>query len=179
MSDQPQRLTPRLPSPPGGSQLISRGLQRFCDLQNRRQFLRTSVGLGAYAAASVAPRLTARADDSAALPDGCHHPPKAKRVIFLFMAGAPSQLDLYDPKPNLEKLHGQALPAEVSMGQRVTAMTRGKKQEICASIFKFAPQGESGLEMCELLPHLSTVADELCIPCEGGPTCLTRPLHRG
>lgn len=96
-------------------------------------------------------------------PVGVHHAPKAKRVIFLFMAGAPSQLDLFDHKPGLEKLHGQPLPKEISNGQRVTTMTRGKKQVVCSSIFKFSKQGESGLEMSELLPHLSEHADDLCL----------------
>ena len=132
--------------------------QQFCDLQNRRRFItKASLGLGAAAAASLAQPA------AAALPSGCHHPPQAKRVIFLFMAGAPSQLDLFDHKPNLEKLHGSPLPQEISNGQRVTAMTRGKKQVVCASIFKFAKQGQSGLEMCELLPHLSKHADDLCL----------------
>jgi len=132
--------------------------QQFCDLQNRRQFItQAGIGLGAAAVGSLAQPV------SAAVPAGCHHPPKAKRVIFLFMAGAPSQLDLFDYKPNLEKIHGQPLPKEISKGQRVTTMTRGRKQVICASIFKFAPQGNSGLVMSELLPHLSTVADDLCL----------------
>ena len=132
--------------------------QQFCDLQNRRQFVtRAGIGLGTAAAGSmVQPAL-------GALPAGCHHPPKAKRVIFLFMAGAPSQLDLFDYKPDLEKLHDHPLPKEISMGQRVTTMTRGQKQVVCASIFKFARQGESGLYMSELLPHLSTLADDICL----------------
>ncbi len=137
---------------------LTRPFQQFCDLQNRRQFIRQAgVGLGAAAVSSLA--LPA----SAAVPAGCHHEPKAKRVIFLFMAGAPSQLDLFDYKPELEKRHGEPLPKEVSMGQRVTTMTRGKAQVVCASIFKFAPQGQSGLYMSELLPHLSTLADDLCL----------------
>ena len=131
--------------------------QQFCDLQNRRQFItRASAGLGATAATTL---LSSAAEK---VPQGLHHPPKARRVIFLFMAGAPSQLDLFDYKPDLEKLHGQPLPKEVSQGQRVTTMTRGKEQVICASIFKFARQGESGLYMCELLPHLSKVVDDIC-----------------
>jgi len=133
--------------------------QRFCDLQNRRQFItNASMGLGAAAAAASAMTATA-----AERPKGLHHSPKAKRVIFLFMAGAPSQLDLFDYKPDLEKLHGQPLPKEISRGQRVTTMTRGKKQVVCASMFKFAKQGNSGLYMCELLPHLSQVVDDICL----------------
>lgn len=138
--------------------LMMKNLQPFCDAQNRRQFIvNAGIGLGAAAVSGLASPASA-----ASLP-GPHHAPKAKRVIFLFMAGAPSQLDLFDYKPNLEKFHGQPLPKEISRGQRVTTMTRGKKQVICASIFKFSPQGRSGLYMSELLPHLSTVADELCL----------------
>jgi hypothetical protein len=94
---------------------------------------------------------------------GLHFPAKAKRVIFLFMAGAPSQLDLFDYKPDLHEQFGQALPESVSNGQRVTAMTKGKAQAIAPSMFKFSRQGESGLYMSELLPHLSTVVDDLCL----------------
>ena len=137
---------------------MSNHFQQFCDLQNRRQFIgQSSIGLGAAAVGSLGQSAVG------ALPPGCHHSPKAKRVIFLFMAGAPSQLDLLDYKPDLERLHDQPLPAEISMGQRVTTMTRGQKQVICASIFKFARQGESGLYMSELLPHLSTLADDICL----------------
>lgn len=133
-------------------------LQSFCDALNRREFIKkASMGLGTAALSGMLNPL------SAASPAGLHLPVKAKRVIFLFMAGGPSQLDLFDYKPDLEKLHGQALPKEISQGQRVTTMTRGKKQEICASIFKFAPQGKSGLVMSELLPHLSAHADDICM----------------
>ncbi|MCH2115371.1 MAG: DUF1501 domain-containing protein [Pirellulales bacterium] len=137
--------------------MMTHTFQQFCDIQNRRQFIRSAgLGLGATAAAIASP-VTARSTL------GLHHRAKAKRVIFLFMAGGPSQLDLFDPKPNLEKRHGQPLPKEISKGQRVTTMTRGHTQNICASVFKFAPQGKSGLVMSELLPHLSTVADDLCL----------------
>lgn len=137
---------------------MTKTFQQFCDLQNRRQFVtRASIGLGAAAASTLASPTWAAASN------GLHHLPSAKRVIFLFMAGAPSQLDLFDYKPDLEKLHGQPLPKEISQGQRVTTMTRGKDQVICASIFKFAPQGQSGLYMCELLPQLSQMADDICL----------------
>lgn len=113
------------------------------------------MGLGAAALSSMFnPMLVGSSADF-------HIKPRAKRVIFLFMAGGPSQLDLFDYKPGLEKLHGKPLPKEISKGQRVTTMTRGKEQKICASIFKFAPQGESGLMMSELLPHLSKHVDDI------------------
>ena len=143
--------------------MTENSLQRFCDLQNRRQFVRqASIGLGAAAASSLAAPASSLAAP-AATNRGLHHKAKAKRVIFLFMAGGPSQLDLFDYKPELEKLHAQPLPKEISKGQRVTAMTRGRKQVICSSVFKFAKQGKSGLYMSELLPHLSELADDLCL----------------
>jgi len=127
-------------------------------LQSRREFLLNSgMGLGATALASLVPQLGAAAQP------GCHHPPRAKRVIFLFMAGAPSQVDLFDYKPDLHKLAGTALPESISAGQRVTAMTLGKEKLVVPSKFKFSRQGKSGLWMSELLPHLSTMADDLCL----------------
>lgn len=135
--------------------------------QNRRRFLtNTGMGLGTAAMASLlgGSRLASAstASSTAGLPAGCHFAPKAKRVIFLFMAGAPSQVDLFDYKPDLEKQFKKPLPPSVSMGQRVTAMTKGKAQLVAPSRFKFQQQGDSGLWMSELLPHLSTQVDKLC-----------------
>ncbi len=127
------------------------------DLQSRRSFLLNSgMGLGVAALASLAPRA------GLAAPTGLHHPAKAKRVIFLFMAGAPSQVDLFDYKPDLHRLFRAELPKSVSRGQRVTTMTRGREQLIAPSRFDFIRRGESGVWMSELLPHLSAAADELC-----------------
>ncbi|BDS06142.1 sulfatase [Oceaniferula spumae] len=127
--------------------------------KSRRQFLlNTGMGLGSAALASLVPQVGAATGRS-----GCHHRPRAKRVIFLFMAGAPSQLDLFDYKPDLHKLFKTELPKSISQGQRVTAMTKGQKQLVVPSKFKFSQQGKSGLWMSELLPHLSTVADDLCM----------------
>ena len=128
-------------------------------VHSRRQFLnRTGIGLGATVMASLFP-----SSGSARLGAVPHIRPKVKHVIFLFMAGAPSQLDLYDYKPDLKEKFKQPLPGEVSGGQRVTAMTRGATQLIQPSAFKFYRRGESGLWMSELLPHLSTVVDDLCL----------------
>lgn len=138
----------------------------------RRQFLSGSaMGLGAAALASLVAQVRAadvdvggvNSSSAAAAKSGLHFPAKAKRVIFLFMGGAPSQLDLYDYKPELMKQFKQPLPPSVSMGQRVTAMTKGKTQLVAPSMFQFSRQGRSGLMMSELLPHLSGVADELCM----------------
>lgn len=134
-------------------------LQHYNDQQNRRQFLRRSaMGVGAAAFGSLFGNSAKAAPTS-----GLHFPAKAKRVIFLFMAGAPSQIDLFDYKPDLHKQFKRPLPPSVSMGQRVTAMTKGKEQLIAPSMFKFSRQGKNGMFMSELLPHLSTVADDLCI----------------
>src|SRR6478752_6747527 len=94
--------------------------------RTRRSFLtRTSAGLGSAAIASLLdPSLFAAdgtgAGESAGLP---HFAPKAKRVIYLFMSGGPSHIDLYDPKPDLKRLHGTELPGSIRMGQRITGMT--------------------------------------------------------
>ena len=90
-------------------------------------------------------------------------PPQAKHVIFLFMAGAPSQIDLFDYKPDLNQHFRKPLPESVSMGQRVTAMTKGKEHLVAPSKYQFHQQGENGIWMCELLPHLSKLADDLPI----------------
>lgn len=126
-------------------------------LQARRQFLKTSaMGLGATAVGSLLPQ-SGRAE-SAPL-----RAPKAKHVIFLFMAGAPSQIDILDYKPQMEKMFRQPLPESVQQGQRVTAMTKGKEKLVAPSMFKFRQQGQNGVWMSELLPHLSNISDDLCV----------------
>lgn len=139
---------------------------------SRRTFLRNSasgIGLGALATLLDGRALGTLASPAAApanggLPGFPHFAPKAKRVIYLFQSGAPSQLDLFDPKPGLEKYRGEDLPASVRMGQRLTTMTSGQsKFPVAPSHFKFAQHGQSGAWMSELLPHLSGVADDLCL----------------
>lgn len=121
----------------------------------RRQFLQNSgMGLGVTALGSLLPQNLAAKNSSA---------PAAEHVIFLFMAGAPSQVDLFDYKPELQKQFRKPLPPSVSQGQRVTAMTRGKEQLVAPSKFKFQQAGSNGVWMSELLPHLSKKADDLCI----------------
>jgi Protein of unknown function (DUF1501) len=82
---------------------------------------------------------------------------RAKRVIFLFMSGGPSHVDLFDPKPRLAQLNGQPLPFEKPK------LERTKTGNLLASPWKFAPRGQSGIEISELLPHLSTCVDDLCV----------------
>ncbi|MEC9035634.1 MAG: DUF1501 domain-containing protein [Verrucomicrobiota bacterium] len=115
------------------------------------------MGIGASAFASLIANERASAKATALTKA------RAKRVIFLFMAGAPSQVDLFDHKPEMHKLFKTKLPKSVSKGQRVTTMTRGREQLVAPTMFKFSQQGKSGVWMSELLPNLSTVADDICL----------------
>jgi hypothetical protein len=129
----------------------------------------TGLGIGAAALASLLDTDTARADGRAAPagatgPHPSHFPAKAKRVIYLFMAGGPSQLDLFDYKPRLETYHGQELPGSVRMGQRITGMTSGQSAFPCvSSMFKFSRRGQSGTWVSELLPHIGGMVDEITV----------------
>ncbi|HIG26591.1 MAG TPA: DUF1501 domain-containing protein [Verrucomicrobiales bacterium] len=91
-------------------------------------------------------------------------PAKAKRVIHLFQSGGPSQLDLYDPKPQLKNQHGKELPASVRKGQRVTTMTSGQESfPTASSYFDFTRHGQSGGEFSEAIPHIGSIADDICV----------------
>ena len=128
----------------------------------RRQFLsRTSAGIGTAALASLLnPALSAQ-QRVAGLP---HFAPKAKRVIWLTQAGAPSQLDLFDHKPGLRELFDKDLPDSVRNGQRVTGMTAGQARfPIAPSVFEFKQHGNAGHWLSELIPNTARIADELCI----------------
>ena len=128
----------------------------------RRHFLGfSSMALGRAALASLLER-DARADGP--LPGLPHFAPKAKRVIYLFQHGGPSQLDLFDYKPALVRQRGAELPESVRMGQRLTGMTAFQdKFPTAPSIFRFAQHGQSGMWLSELLPYTAKVADELCV----------------
>lgn len=130
---------------------------------SRRQMLgRFGMGLGAIALGELESPLGA-ASTGPALP-GLHLAPKAKRVIYLFQSGAPSQIDLFDRKPLLNELHGTELPEEVRRGQRLTSMSGNQASlPLAGSPYKFAPHGESGTWFSELLPHTAAVADQLCV----------------
>ena len=104
----------------------------------------------------AAPR---RADRSRRRPP--HFPAKAKRVIHLFMAGAPSQLDLFDYKPELAKLEGKPLPPSVIGGQRYAFIR--PDAAVLGPRFKFAKHGQCGAELSEMLPHLAEIVDDICL----------------
>jgi hypothetical protein len=91
-----------------------------------------------------------------------HFAPRAKRVIFLTQSGGPSQLELFDHKPGLEKLAGQKLPDSVRDGQRLSGMTKGKPQLVMPSHSVFRRRGESGATVSDWLPHIADIADDLC-----------------
>ena len=134
---------------------------------NRRKFLaRMGMGIGGVALGSLLiPDLFSGGSVEDALLTGLpHFAPKAKRIIYLFQNGAPSQLDLFDYKPKLEEMFGQDLPASIRMGQRLTGMTANQtKFPLAASAFKFEQYGKARAWISELLPNTAKVVDDLCI----------------
>jgi hypothetical protein len=126
---------------------------------SRRQFLnRFGSGLGGIALANLMQQA-----DASPLPAAAHQAPKAKRIIYLFQSGGPSQIDLFDYKPKLNEMHGQELPDSVRQGQRLTGMSGNQSSlPIAGSPFAFKQHGESGAWMSDLLPHTASIADDLC-----------------
>jgi hypothetical protein len=139
----------------------------YARLVTRRWFLRDcGVGLGSLALASLMGAGTACASAGASANNPLavkppHFKPKAKRVIYLFMGGAPSQLDLFDYKPTLAKYNGKPVPADVVMGQKYAFIK--PDAALFATEFKFSKQGACGAELSEALPHLATVVDDIAI----------------
>ena len=137
---------------------------------SRRDFLsRTAMGLGAMALGTLVNPLRTAAAQSALDPmRGVliepHFPVKAKRIIYLFQSGGPSQMELFDYKPALEAQHGEELPESVRKGQRLTGMSGFQNSlPLARSHFGFAQYGEQGAWISELLPYTARIADELCI----------------
>lgn len=142
-----------------------------CDHTNsnysRRDFLtKTSLGLGAATLASfLNPSDLVAATKSSGLGGATvpHFAPKAKRVIYLFQSGAPTQIDLFDYKPELSQLTGQELPDSIRKGQRLTGMSAGQVSfPVVGPQFKFKQHGQSGATISELMPYTAEIADELC-----------------
>ena len=131
---------------------------------DRRQLLQAGgIGLGCIALNSLlAHDLPAKPRiEAGALATSSHFPARARSVIFLHMVGAPSQLDLFDNKPTLAKHHGQLLPAELWEGLRLAFIR--KRPKLLGSPFKFQHHGHSGMELSELIPHLSQCADDMTL----------------
>jgi hypothetical protein len=126
-------------------------------LPTRRHFFKQSASsIGAVALSQLLGDHKLQAEDAPK--------PRAKRVIYMFQSGAPSQVDLFDYKSELAKLHGTELPASVRMGQRLTGMTAGQASlPIAKSTWEFKQYGESGLWLSEQLPHIGGIADDICV----------------
>ena len=141
-------------------------------IETRRHFFgRTAGGIGTAALASLLNE-NANATTSSSkkkgelggIPGVPHFPAKAKRVIYLFMSGAPSQLDMWDYKPKMNDWYDKDLPDSIRNGQRITTMTSGQKRfPIAPSTFKFSQHGKEGLWISELLPHTAKVVDDLAV----------------
>lgn len=134
-------------------------------LSSRRTFLsKTSLGLGALALGSLLGPHRLLSGETTTGPTGTpHRVPKAKRVVYLFQSGGPSQLELFDYKPLLAQMHGKDLPESVRKGQRLTGMSAGQSAlPLVQSPYAFAQRGKSGAWVSELLPYTAGVADELC-----------------
>jgi hypothetical protein len=139
------------------------------DAINRRMFIKAS-GLGVAALAGLFGRDAFAAPVMqgprrvGGLKKFPNYKPTANRVIYLFQSGAPSHLDLFDYKPGLEKRYGEDLPDSVRKGQRLTGMTSGQaKFPVTGSMFKFAQHGKARIWMSELMPHMATIADDICM----------------
>ena len=133
-------------------------------LTRRHFFGKSALGVGTAAMARLL-HIDLNGSSSG-FANGLHHKAKAKRVIYLFMSGGPSHLDLWDYKPKLSEEFGKDLPANVRDGQRITGMTSKQKNlPVCPSKYKFTHQDNNadGVWISELLPHTSTVAKDLCV----------------
>ena len=127
-------------------------------LRSRRHFFRdVGAGIGTMALASL---LEAESSNPL-LPRKPHFAPKAKNVIFLFMEGGPSQLDLFDPKPELQKWSGKPLPESYTKNLQLAFIK--PNAAVLGSPYAFSPKGQSGMEISELLPHLADVSDDICL----------------
>jgi hypothetical protein len=133
------------------------------DRLNRHAFLRSAGGLGAAAVSSLLMPESAAAE-SLMLPGLPHVVPKARRIIYLFQSGAPSQMDLFDPKPDMRQRLGEDLPESIRKGQRLTTMTSGQGRfPVAPSAFRFQQHGESRMWFSEIMPHMASLADDWCM----------------
>src|SRR5439155_5133316 len=139
--------------------------------QTRRQFFASAgLSLGGLALNLCAGRAQAPVAHAPGspmhppLPGLPHFPPRAKALIYLHMNGAPSQIDLWDHKPHLQRYFDQDLPESVRMGQRLSTMTSGQtRHPVAPTKFKFARHGKCGTWVSELLPHTAKMVDDICL----------------
>ncbi|WP_068547062.1 DUF1501 domain-containing protein [Thalassotalea crassostreae] len=134
-------------------------------MMNRRDLLKLSAALGAGQFFNVNASTSASTFNSApGVMDSVHHTAKAKRVIYLYMAGGPSQFETFDHKPEMKKWHGQDLPPSILGDQRLTGMSANQSSlPVAASPFGFKRCGESGMEISDLLPHTQKIADDIAL----------------
>ena len=136
-------------------------------ITRRHFFGKTAAGIGAAALGSLLNPGVFRgeaAEGHGSLGQVRHTKGRAKRIIYLFMAGGPSQLDLFDYKPRLKDLHKTELPASVRMGQCITGMTSGQSSlPVVNSMFKFSQHGKSGTWFSEVIPHIAGIADDIAV----------------
>ena len=132
-------------------------------MMDRRKFIKMNAALGAgqllnLQSAAAAPDLTGGVLGST------HFPAKAKRVIYLYMAGGPSQFETFDHKPVMKKWHGQDLPESIIGGQRLTGMSANQSSlPVAASPYTFSKHGECGMDVSELLPHTAKIVDDIAL----------------
>jgi len=138
-------------------------IQKYIELETRRQFFgRAAKGIGAAALGSLLGEDGIAQASGGGVLGGPHMAPRAKRVIYLFMAGAPSQIDTFDYKPKMTDWFDKDLPDSVRQGQRLTTMTSKQKRfPIAPSIYDFKQYGQSGATVSELLPYTSRMVDDL------------------
>ena len=138
--------------------------EEFRRIQSRRRFFQEcagGIGIAALAQLMEQEGRGATAEVNPLAPKKPHFPPKAKNVIFMFMEGGPSQLDLFDPKPELQKWSGKPLPAEMTKNLRL-AFTK-PNAAVLASPRTFTKHGQSGIEFSDYIPHIASCADDLCL----------------
>lgn len=138
---------------------------RYSTNYSRRDFLtRTSLGVGAVSLAALLNEgAQAAAGSSGGVLDSTHFPARAKRVIYLLQSGAPTQIESFDYKPQLQEMTGKELPESVRQGQRLTAMTSGQVSfPLVGSIYDFEQHGDHGMWISELFPQTAKIVDDLC-----------------
>jgi hypothetical protein len=134
----------------------------FAAIESRRRFLaRAGGGVGAFALAELLGGSAAAGELNPLAPKSPHFPAKAKNVIFMFMEGGPSQMDLFDPKPGLQKWSGQPLPESLTSQTRLAFIKKDAK--VLASPRVFTRQGQSGVEYSDYIPHTAACADDICL----------------
>src|SRR5688572_29822335 len=154
--------------PPFANGLPDDATHRAAYLTRRQFFARGALGLGTAALGSLLSRdlsaaVAGSTEARAGLPMLPHYAPKAKRVIYLLQNGAPPHVDMFDWKPGLEALRGKEIPESVHKNQRLSTMTAGQKQKlVLPPIAGFKQHGQSGAWLGEYLPHMASVADDLC-----------------